>query len=172
MFRHNIGAVHTITLAKPVSCKGSPSLRAAQEIQRGPGCSMGYPPETHLKLKSHENSFIHKTRFSSTIALKIDTKHRSMTVVRYAYFKTIGHLRNKLGTNGILRELSLSLNARGPNYSGSTLSISWLLMPWLLASPGHQQPWYWLCIVRICKFLSYTRKDFSYMSHVSVDGMI
>ena len=22
-------------------------------------------------------------------------------------------------------------------------SISWLLMPWLLTSPGHQQPWYW-----------------------------
>ena len=26
-------------------------------------------------------------------------------------------------------------------------SISWLLMPWLLTSPGHQQPWYWLYIV-------------------------
>ena len=26
-------------------------------------------------------------------------------------------------------------------------------MPWLLTSPGHQQPWYWLC--RICRFLSY-----------------
>ena len=22
-------------------------------------------------------------------------------------------------------------------------SIPWLLMPWLLALPGHQQPWYW-----------------------------
>ena len=30
---------------------------------------------------------------------------------------------------------------QGPAYS--TLSISWLLMSWLLASPGHQQPWYW-----------------------------
>ena len=26
-------------------------------------------------------------------------------------------------------------------------------MPWLLTSPGHQQPWYWLC--RIGRFLSY-----------------
>ena len=26
-------------------------------------------------------------------------------------------------------------------------------MPWLLASPRHQYPWYWLC--RICKSLSY-----------------
>ena len=28
----------------------------------------------------------------------------------------------------------------GPNYFSLTRSISWLLMPWLLASPGHQQP--------------------------------
>ena len=34
---------------------------------------------------------------------------------------------------------------RGPSYLALTSSISWLLMPWLLASPGHQQPWYWLC---------------------------
>ena len=29
-------------------------------------------------------------------------------------------------------------------YSGINMSISWLLMPWLLASPSHQPPWYWL----------------------------
>ena len=28
-------------------------------------------------------------------------------------------------------------------YSRQTKSMPWLLMPWLLASPGHQQPWYW-----------------------------
>ena len=39
----------------------------------------------------------------------------------------------------------LTLNVRGPSYLGITRSISWLLMPWLLTSPGHQQPWYWLC---------------------------
>ena len=33
---------------------------------------------------------------------------------------------------------------RGPSYLGLTRSISWLLMPWLLTSPGHQQPWHWL----------------------------
>ena len=38
----------------------------------------------------------------------------------------------------------LTLNVRGPSYLGLTRSISWSLMPWLLASPGHQQPWYWL----------------------------
>ena len=35
-------------------------------------------------------------------------------------------------------------------------------MPWLLASPGHQHPWYWLC--RICKSLSFMRKDFNYLA--------
>ena len=43
---------------------------------------------------------------------------------------------------------SLSLNeltflVLRPRYSGRTRSILWLLMPWLLASPGHQQPRYW-----------------------------
>ena len=33
-----------------------------------------------------------------------------------------------------------TLNVRGPSYLGLTRSISWLLMPWLLTSPGHQQP--------------------------------
>ena len=37
-------------------------------------------------------------------------------------------------------------------YSGKTGSIPWLLMTWLFASPGHQQPRYWLC--RINWFLS------------------
>ena len=38
----------------------------------------------------------------------------------------------------------LTLNVRGPSCLGLTRSISWLLMPWLLTSPGHQHPWYWL----------------------------
>ena len=55
----------------------------------------------------------------------------------------------------------LTLNVRGPSYLGLTRSISWLLMPWLLMSPGHQQPWYWLCWIG--RFLSYLRKDFNYL---------
>ena len=43
----------------------------------------------------------------------------------------------------------LTLNVRGPSHFGLTRSISWLLMPWLLTSPGHQQPWYWL--FQICR---------------------
>ena len=62
----------------------------------------------------------------------------------------------------------LSPNVQGPNFSSSTKSIIiWLLMPWLLLSPGHQRPWYWLR--RIGKFLSYMRKDFKYLCHVSVE---
>ena len=63
----------------------------------------------------------------------------------------------------------LTLNVRGrPSYLGLTRSISWLLMPWLLTSPGHQQPWYWLC--RICKPWSYLRKDFKYPCHINVES--
>ena len=49
----------------------------------------------------------------------------------------------------------------------STWSIPWLLMPWLLESPGHQQPWYWLC--RINGYLSSTRKAFNYLHSLSVE---
>ena len=52
-----------------------------------------------------------------------------------------------------------TINVRGQTYLGWTRSISWLLMPQLLASPGHQHPWYWLR--RIGKSLSYTKKDFN-----------
>ena len=61
----------------------------------------------------------------------------------------------------------LTLNVRGPSYLGLTRSISWLLMPWLLTSPGHQQPWYWL--YRICRSWSYSRKDFKYLCHINVE---
>ena len=40
-------------------------------------------------------------------------------------------------------------------------------MPWLLTSPGHQQPWYWL--YWICRSFSYLRKDFKYLCHINVD---
>ena len=40
-------------------------------------------------------------------------------------------------------------------------------MPWLLASPGHQQPWYWLC--RKDRSLSYPRRNFNYLCYISVE---
>ena len=60
----------------------------------------------------------------------------------------------------------LTLNVQGPIYIGFTRSISWLLMPWLITSPWHQQPWYWLC--RIDRFLSYLRKDFNSLRRINV----
>ena len=62
---------------------------------------------------------------------------------------------------------ALTLNVRGPSQLGLTRSISWLLMPWLLASPGHQQPWYWLC--RIGRSLSYSGRNFNYLCLISVE---
>ena len=61
----------------------------------------------------------------------------------------------------------LTLNVQGPSYPGLTWSISWLLMPWLLTSPEHRQPWYWLC--KIGRFLSYLRKDFNYLRLINVE---
>ena len=40
----------------------------------------------------------------------------------------------------------LTLNMRVPSHLGLTSSISWLLMPWLLTSTGHQQLWYIDCV--------------------------
>ena len=62
---------------------------------------------------------------------------------------------------------SLTLKVWGLSYLGLTRSISWLLMPWLLASPGHQQPWYWLC--KIGRSLSYLRRKFNYLCLISVE---
>ena len=50
---------------------------------------------------------------------------------------------------------------------GLTRSISWLLMPLLLMSPWHQQPWYWLCGIN--RSWSYLRKDFKYLCHTNVE---
>ena len=54
-----------------------------------------------------------------------------------------------------------------PENFGIPKSIPWLLMPWLLASPSHQQPWCWLCA--ICIFLSSMRIHYNTIWHVSVE---
>ena len=55
------------------------------------------------------------------------------------------HLPDNIVKSIFLNENVLTLNVWGRSYLGLTRSISWLLIPWLLTSPGHQQPWYWLC---------------------------
>ena len=43
------------------------------------------------------------------------------------------------------------------------LWIPWLLMPWLLASPGHQHTWH--CIYRINRSLRLPLRDFNCLHH-------
>ena len=74
-------------------------------------------------------------------------------------------IQNKHHLNYVIKISTLYV--RGPSYLGLTRSISWLLLPWLLTSPGHQQPWYWLR--RICTSWFYLRKDFKYLCHISVE---
>ena len=78
-----------------------------------------------------------------------------------------GPILGSCAISDIRSKLILTLSVRGPSYLGLTRSISWLLMPWLLTSPGHQQPWYWL--YRICWSFSYLRKDFKYLCHINVE---
>ena len=42
------------------------------------------------------------------------------------------------------------VNAEARKFRGNR-SMPWLLITWLLASPGHQQPWHWWCRMRILK---------------------
>ena len=79
---------------------------------------------------------------------------QQLTIVSYCRVKC--HFDN---------ESDLTIHVRGPNYSSSTYSISWLLIPSSLASAGHEHPWPWLC--RMDK--SYIRGDFNYPLHVNVE---
>ena len=49
-----------------------------------------------------------------------------------------------------------------------TRSIPWLLMPWLLTSPDHLQPWYCLSCKMNSSLFS-MRKNFKYLCHLSVE---
>ena len=60
----------------------------------------------------------------------------------------------------------LTLLVLKPEYSWWTKPISWLLMPRLLVSPGHQQPWHRFCMIK--GSLSSTRSDFNCMRHSHV----
>ena len=45
--------------------------------------------------------------------------------------------------------ICLILQAMKSEYSGWIRSLPWLLMPWILTSTGHHQPWYLLCRTNI-----------------------
>ena len=50
-------------------------------------CNIACPSETHLKLKSHEISFVHIISFNCPISLKFCTEHGSDTAVLCAKFQ-------------------------------------------------------------------------------------
>ena len=83
------------------------------------------------------------------------------------YHQVTSHYQISCHHMASLGHNELTLSMRGPSYLGLTRSISWLLMPWVLMSPGHQQPWYWL--YRICTSFSYLRKDFKYLCQINVE---
>ena len=61
----------------------------------------------------------------------------------------------------------LTPNMWGKSYLGLIRSISWPLMPLGLASPGHQQPCYWL--FRIDRSLSNSRRNLNCLRLISVE---
>ena len=125
----------------------------------------------YLHIKSKTSALILQTTFMnyflytnwctlSEISLKFVPKGSvQLTINQHWFRKWLGVERQEA--------IILTLNVQGASYLGLTRSISWLLMPWLLASPGHQHPWYWLC--KISKYWSYTWQDFNYLWHVSVE---
>ena len=71
-------------------------------------------------------------------------------------------MKNMMGK--YLVRLPMSREASQPHtYHQNTMSIPWLLMPWLLALPGHQ--WTWHGIHKFCMFFSLLKVDFKYPYH-------
>ena len=78
--------------------------------------------------------------------------------IRWILYVTNGHIYSVLS--------GLALLVLKLKQSNIHWSIPWLLMPWLLVAPGHQQQWYWLW--RITRSLSFMRKYSNYPCHPSV----
>ena len=95
--------------------------------------------------------------------IKVETLSTSRYILENVVISVLAHEINALRS---IRLIVIS-HVRGPSELGLTRSISWLLMPWLLASPGHQQPWYWLC--RIARSLSYSRRNINYLCLIGVE---
>ena len=51
-----------------------------------------------------------------------------------------------------------------PKFSRIIRPIPWLMMPWLLVSPGHHQPWYWLYMVDGSLSLDGFQEGFQFLS--------
>ena len=100
-------------------------------------CAIGYPSETHLKLKSRKISFSHNIHFSYPIILKFCRAWQYHCHALCKIFKMIQQLQNTLmivhvvGNWDFARfEFKLIFGRISHIAQG----------PWLLASPGH--PWH------------------------------
>ena len=121
---------------------------------------------THIHRHIHNHTKQHSWLFKTQYKLFLE-KDDYLPVASFTKEVKPWLVKHPLVFNGSLACHWLTLNVWGPSYLGLTRSISWLLMPWLLTSPGHQKPWYWLC--RIGRFLSYLRKDLNYLRRINVE---
>ena len=125
-------------------------------------------PVIYVALRDWKNSVFDKLKF---IMFCITCWHEN--ALFYAYILLKGHCHEPLLEEQLshlqpsVKKHILTLNMRGQSNLCLTRSISWLMMPWLLTSPGHQQQWYWLW--RICRSWSYLRKDYKYLCHINME---
>ena len=129
---------HVETFKDTIKYQGEPkSLKAFYVVETHPNAEFEGPGRwTLLECNSNmKYEYLHR-QWSSWGGLMVGWEN--------APLKTgwCGHLSNPL----------LNLNVRGPCYLDLIRSISWLLMPWLPAWPGHQQPWYWLSKWKLPRF--------------------
>ena len=75
----------TYLSAGDAHCDGIPGSTANWDP--GALCNIGYPSETHLKLKSCEISFVYNSYLSWPIVLRFFTEHGSITAVLCAKFQ-------------------------------------------------------------------------------------
>ena len=93
-------------------------------------------PLKHIFLPNHHNSLPSWVSYGVSF----------VTTDSYLYSAPVTVIQYNVVMNRIKMTLdciSLPSLLLGQNYSVQTKMKIWLLMPWLLASPGHQQQWYW-----------------------------
>ena len=122
---------------------------------------------------------LHRVRFlqSRSISSKVFMLGRARVRVRYfnkvhRLYMASASIRFFMKDADAVKDVDANqckrtFSVRGPSYRGLISSILWLLMPWLLLLPGHQQPWYWLC--EIGKSWYFLRKDANCLCHVNVE---
>ena len=121
---------------------------------RTPGvmCNIGYPSETHFKLKSREISFVHNIHFNCPIGEIFAHSTAVLLPCSVQNSKAISQLKHDLRANEISRDLS----------------SRWILDGYsiLHKAPAHRgSRWLLLCVPDITYLHSYLSIDFyNYMS--------